>query len=245
MSQKTGQEFMKKTQYKYLEHSDQMRGLPQPPLELPHDPTKSVIDLPTPASIRVKDLTLRDAIERRQSVRKYSKQPLTLVELSWLLWCMQGVKEVIERPVTLRNVPSAGARHAFETYVLVNNVKDLQPGLYRFIAISHKLEEVNLDDSLASKLTEACLSQSMVKKSAVTFFLIAVAYRMKWRYSERGYRYLHLDAGHVFQNLYLAAENIDCGTCAVAAFDDEKLNELLGIDGVEQFAIYLAPVGKK
>ncbi|MFX1255520.1 MAG: SagB/ThcOx family dehydrogenase [Promethearchaeota archaeon] len=248
MTKGIGQEFMEKTQYKSNEMrggSDQMRGLPQPPLELDYDKTKPVIELPKPTKIKVKDLSLREAIENRASIRSYSDQPLTLEELSWLLWCTQGVKEIIARPVTLRNVPSAGARHALETYPLVNRVEGLQPGLYRFLAISHKLVAINLEKDISEKITEAALKQPVVRRSAVTFIWTAVAYRMKWRYQERGYRYLHIDAGHVCQNLYLAAENINCGVCAVAAFQDEEMNQLLGIDGVEQFAIYLGTVGKK
>ncbi len=245
MTKGIGQEFMEITQYKFLGKSDQMKGLPQPPLELDHDKTKPIIELPTPTKIKVKDISLREAIENRASIRSYSEQPLTLEELSWLLWCTQGVKGVIQRPVTLRNVPSAGARHAFETYVLVNTVEGLQPGLYRFLATDHKLTAVNLEKGIADKITEASLKQPVVRRSAVTFIWIAVVYRMKWRYQERGYRYLHIDAGHVCQNLYLAAENIDCGVCAIGAFQDEEMNQLLELDGVEQFVIYLATVGKK
>ncbi|MFX0092436.1 MAG: SagB/ThcOx family dehydrogenase [Candidatus Hodarchaeota archaeon] len=245
MPEKTGKEFMKKTQYQFLGQSDQMKGLPQPPLELDYDRSKPHIDLPKPESLKFKDISLRKAIEGRRSIRSYSDQPLTLAELSWLLWCTQGVKEVINRPVTLRNVPSAGARHAFETYLLINRVEGLQPGLYRFLAINHKLVEVNLEAGLADKITEAGLKQSMIRRSAVTFIWVAIVYRMKWRYQERGYRYLHIDVGHVCQNLYLAGESINCGVCAIGAFEDEVMNKLLGLDGVEEFVIYLAPVGKK
>jgi SagB-type dehydrogenase family enzyme len=245
MTEGIGKEFMKKTQYEYLKPSDQTKGLPQPPIELVYTKEEPLIDLPLPADITVESITLRDAIENRKSIRKYTDQPLTLMELSWLLWCTQGVKEVIPRPVTLRNVPSAGARHAFETFLLVNNIETIEPGIYRYLATKHKLIPINLKDSLLSeKLADACLEQSHVKKSAVTFFWVAVVYRMKWRYGERGYRYLHLDAGHVCQNLYLACEAISAGTCAIAAFNDIQVNEILDLDGEEAFAIYLAPVGK-
>lgn len=245
MTKGIGREFMIKTTYQFMDKSDQTKGLPQPPLESEYDEIKPIIDLPPASDIQVKDISLREAMENRSSVRKYSGQPLKLTELSWLLWCTQGVKEVLPRSATLRIVPSAGARHAFETYLLVNRVEGLQSGIYRFIASIHKLIEVDLEKNLADKLTDACLRQSMVKRSAVTFFWVAVEYRMRWRYGERGYRYLHIDAGHVGQNLYLAAEAIDCGVCGIAAFEDEWLNRLLNLDGEEQFVIYLAPVGKK
>jgi len=245
MSKGIGVEFMEKTQFRYLEESDQRRGVPQPPLELGYDDSVTVIDLPAPADIEVGAIDLRKAIENRRSVRDYSEQPLTLGELSFLLWCTQGVKGVVARPATLRTVPSAGARHAFETYLLVNRVEGLRAGLYRFLAIEHKLVEVSLESGLADRVAEACLGQRSVTTSAVAFIWAAVTYRMVWRYGQRGYRYLHLDAGHVCQNLYLAAEAIGSGVCAIGAFRDDQINGLLGIDGKEQFVIYLAAVGKK
>ncbi len=240
-----GKEFMEKTQYKYLEESDQNKKLPQPPLELAYDISKEVIDLPSPSETRVPTFDLRGAIEGRRSVRDYSDEPLTLGELSWLLWCTQGVREVVGATATLRNVPSAGARHAFETYILVNRVEGLRPGLYRFLAIEHKLMEIDLEEGLADKITEACYRQRIVKRSAATFIWVAVAYRMRWRYGERGYRYLHLDAGHVCQNLYLVAEAIGSGACAIGAYYDDEINGVLGLDGEKQFVIYVATVGKK
>jgi len=210
---------------------------------LAYDKTKRVIDLPHPKEIEIGDINLRAAIENRRSVRRYSKTPLTIEELSYLLWCTQGVKEVIPRSATLRTVPSAGARHAFETYLLVNNVKDLQAGIYRFLAIEHKLIEINTEVSIADKTVEACLGQGFVKTSAVTFIWTAVPYRMNWRYGQRGYRYMHLDAGHVCQNLYLSAISINSGVCAIAAFSDDDMNRLLDLDGEEQFVIYIATVG--
>ena len=245
MTHGIGHRFMTETRYRYLEASDQNKGLPQPPLQLDYDRTRPLLDLPAPAEVVVGSVDLRQAIEARRSVRRYGRRPLTLAELSFLLWCTQGIRGVISRPVTLRTVPSAGARHAFETYLLVNNVEGLTPGLYRFLAIEHKLLEIDLNPALADLMVEACWRQQFVKTSAVTFIWSAVVYRMAWRYGERGYRYLHLDAGHVCQNLYLAAEATGCGVCAIGAFNDDIINELLGLDGEEQFVIYLATVGEK
>ncbi|MFX0123205.1 MAG: SagB/ThcOx family dehydrogenase [Candidatus Hodarchaeota archaeon] len=245
MIDEIGKEFMKKTQYKFMRPSAQSNGHPQPPLELEYDPSMQIIDLPKPKELVIRDISVREAIESRKSIRKYSDHLLTLMELSWLLWCAQGVKEVIGTRTTLRTVPSAGARHAFETLLLVNRVEGLQQGLYRFMAIDHKIVPLNLNEDIADKITKAALDQSQVKTSGVTFLLVAIVERMNWRYGMRGYRYLHLDAGHVGQNLYLAAENIGCGVCAIAAFEDEELNRILGLDGEEQFVIYLLTVGKK
>ena len=238
---------MEKTEYGFLSPSDQARGLPQPPLEIGMADPSAVIPLPGPGDVLIPPTDLRQAIEARRSLRRYSDKPLSLGELSFLLWCSQGVKECRrEQPAfTYRTVPSAGARHALETYLVINRVEGLQAGLYRFGAIEHGLAPCRPDPHVADELVEACLGQTMVKSAAATFIWTAVAYRMTWRYAQRGYRYLHLDAGHACQNLYLAAEAVGGGVCAIAAFDDERVNALLGIDGREQFAIYLATVGKK
>ncbi len=241
----TGKEFMERTQYRYLGRSDQSMGYPQPALELGPGDGKKVIDLPSPESIRLDDMTLREAIENRTSVRNYSSQPLSIEELSYLLWCTQGVRDVVRNVATFRTVPSAGARHALETYILANNIEGLEKGLYRFLPIEHKLVEIDTESGVADNIKRACLDQVFVKTSAVTFIWTAVPYRMAWRYGQRGYRYLHLDAGHVCQNLYLSAEPIGCGVCAIAAFIDEEINPVMGLDGEDEFVIYVATVGKK
>ena len=241
-----GKEFIEKTKYEYLSKSDQSLGLPQPPLEMKYAHERSSISLPEPKDLKIKDYNLRKAIEERESVRKYSDEPLSLEELTWLLWATQGVKEIYgENYATLRNVPSAGARHAFETFLLVNNVEDLEPGIYQYMALEHKLVEYIMTKSIADEVVEAAYDQKMVKNGSVTFIWVADVYRMFWRYVERGYRYLHIDAGHVCQNLYLAAQNINAGVCAIAAFHDDIFNELFRLDGENQFVIYLASVGKK
>jgi len=239
-----GQVFMEKTKYQYVTTSDQEMHLPQPPLEVPPDPEKPIFDLPKPETIDVPPRDLWTAIEERQSVRAYAHEPLTLPELAFLLWCTQGVKKVAGTYATFRTVPSAGARHALETYLLVNDVGGLEPGLYRYLALTHSLQQLDLDPTLHIRIAKACLGQQFIIRSGVVFLWVAVPYRMTWRYSERGYRELHKDAGHVCQNLYLAAPAVGCGVCAVAAYDDDAMHDILGIDGVDQFLIYLAAVGK-
>jgi SagB-type dehydrogenase family enzyme len=204
-----------------------------------------LIPLTAPGEIQVPAMDVRTAIEVRRSLRQYAAQPLSLSELSYLLWVSQGVKHVSSRPTTARTVPSAGARHAFETYVVVNRVDGLTPGLYRYMAIENGLVDLNGKSTIAQDITHACEDQTQVTESAVTFIWVAVVERMFWRYVERGYRYLHLDAGHVCQNLALGAEQIGSGICPIAAYDDEMLNSLLGLDGEKLFVVYLASVGKK
>ena len=240
-----GQQFIKRTKHDNLGPSDQYFGKPQPPLQKEFDKNQPVLKLPKPCEFITEVVDVRKTIEQRKSIRNYSEVALTTEQLSYLLWCTQGIKEVIGGTATLRNVPSAGARHALETYLLINNVDGITPGLYRYLVMEHSLMSVSLDRDIADKITNACLKQNFIKSSAVTFIWVAVPYRMNWRYGERGYRYLYLDAGHVCQNLYISAESIHCGTCAIAAYSDDELNQILGVDGKEQFVIYLATVGMK
>ncbi|PKG33805.1 SagB/ThcOx family dehydrogenase [Methanoregula sp.] len=245
LSRGAGREFMERTKYRLIGKSDQQRGVPQPPLEVPAEPGKAIFDLPLPAAFDIPHVDLRTAIEQRQSVRQYIRESITLDELSFLLWCTQGVKKVYGSQATFRTVPSAGARHPFETYLLINDVEGLEPGLYRFLAHSHRIQQLDTDPHLSQKVNAACFDQQFILRCSAVFLWTAVPYRMTWRYGERGYRDLHLDAGHVCQNLYLAAEAVGCGVCAIAAFDDDAMDHLLGIDGENQFLIYLATVGKK
>lgn len=207
--------------------------------------TTPIISLPKPGEIKVPNKDLRTVIEDRKSVRSYSVTPLTLEELSYLLWCTQGVKKVLSNNVTFRTVPSAGASHAFETYILVNNVEGIQPGVYKFSEIEHSMAAVSFEPGMADEITRCCLNQAFILESAVTFIWVAVYPKMSRRYRDRTYKYLHLDAGHVCQNLYLSAESIGAGVCAIGAYSDDEINSLLGLDGKDRFVIYIAAVGKK
>jgi SagB-type dehydrogenase family enzyme len=239
-----GKEFLENTKEKYFIETDQEKGVPRPSFELEYDTSKTLIELPKPAEIKFKDKNFRDCMENRKSTRTFPKTPLSLNELSYLLWCTQGVKEITPKYI-LRTVPSAGARHAFETFILIKNVEELKPGLYRFISSKHALIEVNLEKNIPQKIKEACGNQDLFDPCAAVFIWAAIPERMTWRYWERGYRYIFIDAGHVCQNLYLAAESIDCGACAVASYDDDELDKLLGLDGVNGFAAYMGVAGKK
>jgi SagB-type dehydrogenase family enzyme len=239
-----GREFLEKTEHRQLSASDQERGVPQPPLEVRLGEGE-VVGLPDPRGAVHGGPSLREAIEARRSLREYSETPLSLVELSYLLWSTQGVSRVVPDRATFRTVPSAGARHAFETIVLAHRVDGLPPGAYQYVALEHRLARLDASPGLPERLADACLKQQFIAASAATFLWVADRHRMGWRYGERGVRYLFLDAGHVCQNLYLAAESIGAGACAVGAFEDGDVNRLFGLDGVERFVVYLASVGKR
>ncbi|NLW17985.1 MAG: SagB/ThcOx family dehydrogenase, partial [Firmicutes bacterium] len=201
MTKTIGQEFMERTKYQYLGESDQDKGLPQPPLAWGAEGGE-LIELPGPETIEVPALDITDAFEQRKTWRKYTQTPLSLSELAYLLWQTQGVRKVTNRPATMRTVPSAGARHPFETFLLVNRVSGLRPGLYRYLALEHKLAVVNLDAHISQRIEEDCGEQPYVGNSAVTFIWVADIYRSVYRYQDRAYRYVFLDAGHVCQNLF-------------------------------------------
>ncbi len=239
-------EYLESTKYQNLPDSPQKKGEPRPAIQLPFDENQELIDLPEPHDCPLEKTSLLNLFEDRETIRKYKEQALTLSELSYLLWVSQGVKTVNEeKGFTKRIVPSAGARHPFETYLLVNNVEGLKQGLYRYLALEHKLLLVEEGEAVNERITDGCLKQKQVRTSAVTFCWVAVIERTYWRYSERSLRYILLDAGHVCQNLYLGAESIGCGVCAIAAYDDDLMNAALGLDGVQQFTAYIASLGKK
>ena len=223
----------------------QNRGIAPPPIEKPFASGARRIELTAPGQWHdVGPVDLETAIHARQSRRRFLDDPLTLDELSFLLWATQGVRQQLGGETALRTVPSAGARHALETYLCVRNVLDLEPGFYRYLPLKHRLLFEFQEEDTARKLVEATLGQAFVAAAAVTFIWTTVPYRMEWRYGLAAHKVIALDAGHVCQNLYLACEAIRAGTCAVAAYHQELMDQLLRVDGKDEFTIYLAPVGK-
>ncbi len=224
----------------------QVRRLPAPPLQKPYPEDGVCFALPDGAEClhRAGEQSTAQSIINRESIRDYSETAISLKELSALLYATQGIKKTVNGSTALRTVPSAGARHAFESYLAVMNVTGLKPGLYRYLPVEHKLLLLETDDQIGKKAASACLNQAFVAKSAVTFFWTALPYRMEWRYDLAAHKVILLDAGHVCQNLYLAANAMRIGVCAVAAYDQEISDELLRVDGREEFTVYMAPAGK-
>lgn len=239
--------FLKDSIRKTIDFSqtDQNRGISPPPLEKPFDPNAIRIDLIAPREWKnIERVDLMTAIENRKSRRHFKHEALTLEELSFLLWATQGIRKYVNAGTAFRTVPSAGCRHAFETYLCVLNVAGLDQGFYRYLPVEHQVLFEFHEDQAAEKITEASFGQSFAGSAAVTFIWTAIPYRTEWRYSIVAHKVIAVDAGHVCQNLYLACEAIGAGTCAIAAYDQERMDQLLRLDGNDEFVIYLAPVGK-
>jgi SagB-type dehydrogenase family enzyme len=243
---KKHREFLRTNETENVE-SDQQKGIAPPPLQLPYPREARLIDLVPSEKFSVGKEPVIDAIRNRRSRRQFSGETLTKEELSFLLWAIQGVQRISEGKInTLRSVPSAGARHPFETYLVINRAEEFQPGLYRYLPLDHKVYLVSETGSeFLDKLDEATFGQKFIGESAVVFVWTVVPYRTEWRYPTWAHKLAAIDMGHVCQNLYLACESINIGTCAVAAYDQQKMDALLGVSGEEEFVVYLAPVGKR
>jgi SagB-type dehydrogenase family enzyme len=227
-------------------NTDQNKGIAAPPLEKPIPEAAHRIDLvPADKLHNISDMDVFAAIANRKSRRSFGRDPFTLKELSFLLWATQGIRKIAASGTAFRVVPSAGCRHALETYLCVFNVAGLDEEIYRYLPVEHQLLAISKPAHLSSLLSKAALGQDFLGNSAVTFIWTAIPYRMEWRYDIAAHKVIAIDAGHVCQNLYIACEAIHAATCAVAAYDQEAMDNLLGVDGNEEFTIYLAPAGKR
>lgn len=224
--------------------SPQNQGEAPPPVQKPVRTGATVIPLPARGVWDIPVCDLQTAIANRQSHRKFTADPLTLDELSFLLWATQGVRTVLHEAAVLRTVPSAGCRHPFETYLAVMCVEGLEQGLYRYLPLDNALVLLKSLSNLPGHLAAATHGQRFAGQAAVTFIWTVIPERTEWRYAEASYKVIALDAGHVCQNLYLACEAISAGTCAIAAYNQTLVDELLEVDGEDEFSIYIAPVGK-
>lgn len=220
-------------------------GVPPPPMQKAVPEGALRIELPEADDLRaLGELPLAEAIAGRRSRRRYNQESLALPELAFLLWATQGVREVLRNTVSLRTVPSAGARHAFETYICSFRVEGLDAGLYRYLPLYHELVLENGARDFSDRIVDACLGQAFAGAAAAVFVWTAIPYRMEWRYGLAAHKVIAMDAGHVCQNLYLACGALGAGTCAIGAYDQEKMDALIGVDGEEEFTVYIAPVGK-
>lgn len=203
-------------------------------------PGKELIPLPEPVFPQTH---LARAIQERRSIRDYARRSLELEELSALLFAASGITGN-KGGYLLRASPSAGALYPIEIYPFVHKVDGLRPGLYHYSVEGHALALLEAGD-YREHATAGCLFQEMAGEAAVTFALSAIFARVCWKYGERGYRYALIEAGHIGQNVYLAATSLHLGCVSIGAFLDGRMNALLEIDGKEEAAIYCIAVGER
>ena len=229
--------------------TDDVRGLAMPPIQKPYTMDAKRIDLIKPEKFTVGGIRVIDAIRNRRSRREYSGEAFSLEELSYLLWATQGISKIDRDEqgkiaAQYRTVPSGGARHPFETYLIINRVVGVAPGLYRYLPVEHQLLVIREDNGLAKRVIDSCYGQAFTGNSAVTFVWSAIPYRTEWHYGSIAQKLVAVDVGHVCQNLYLAAESIHGGVCAVLGYNQARMDALIELDGKDEFVIYLAAVGK-
>jgi SagB-type dehydrogenase family enzyme len=237
--------FMKSQFGKVDIESDQKKQLPQPPLQKPVPDGVRLIDLPKVDASKLVKTDIYACLKDRRSRRKYKEESMSLEELSFLLWATQGVDEIRNNNyATARPVPSGGARHAFETYLFIFNLENLEKGIYRYLALSHQLMFIKSIENMEEAISTATGGQKFLANSQVVFAWSCIPYRSEWRYTVNAHKVMLLDAGHVCQNLYIACEAIGSGTCAIAAYDQKMCDDLCNIDGIDEYVVYLAPVAK-
>jgi len=197
----------------------------------------ALIELPAPATTGGPGLW--EVIASRRTHRSYGTDPVTLEQVSQLLWAAQGITG---KDMRLRAVPSAGALHPFELFLVVNRVTGLEPGLYHYHVPAGSLELLRRGE-LGVALARAALDQDMMARAALNVALAAVVERCTWRYHERAWRYMYLDAGHIVQNLALAATAMGLGLCPIGAYYDDEVDQLFGLDGKQETVMYMASIG--
>jgi len=187
------------------------------------------------------NMTLDEILQRRHSVRRFTKQPVGLGQLSYLLWASTGIQRV-QRGYEFRTTPSAGALYPIETYLVANNVESLTRGVYHYSIKHHLLEEIRAGD-YSRDIAAAALGQGMCAEAAVVFIWTAIFRRSKSKYGQRAYRYVYLDAGHIGHALAISAVSLGLGSCQVGALYDDDVNRIVGVDGVEESVVYMSVVG--
>ena len=206
-------------------------------------PKAKKVELPKPkVPDNIDKMTLDQALKNRRSVRQFTREPMNIEQLSYLLWASTGIQRK-ELGYEFRTAPSAGALYPIETYLVVNNVKDLPMGVYHYNIKNHELEQLEQGD-FGEALSLAALNQGICAKCAVAFVHTAIFERSKWKYKQRAYRYIYMDAGHIGENLGLAAVSLGLSSCHVGAIFDDEANKIIGVDGKTESVIYLTVVGK-
>ncbi len=223
--------------------SDQDLKKPQPPL-VKEPMTDQSIKLPVNYQDLMIDNDFLHVINNRQSHRVYTQQKMSLLQVSYLLWCSQGIKGIRGKHyATLRTVPCGGARHEFEVYMAIQNVEGLKDGLYHYLPMTHSIEQLKTMSDLKDFISQSLDGQVWASKANVVFYYSYVCYRAEWRYGIYAGRMIMADAGHITENLYLSAASISLGGCAIGAVNGKLADQTFGLDGNDEFILYAMSVG--
>jgi len=236
-----GMRFQKETKYTVASLSSHMFNLGTIP-DTFKEYANPIARIPLPEPKAGGETSLWKLLLKRRSRREYTvNRSLKLNDLSALLWATQGLTAQFG-DTFFRTAPSAGGLYPVETYLCVRAVDGLEEGIYHFRPGDYDLEFLKRGE-FSTALTEAALQQTLILGAQVTFIWSAIIARGSWKYHQRAYRYIYLDAGHIAQNLYLAGEALGLGVCAVGAFYDDDVNRIMDLDGEEETVIYMAAVG--
>lgn len=241
MSEDIGDRYQRETKYSKEKLKGPGLDWASKPETYKHYPEASQEKLPSPAPDG--EASLWSILKARRSVRSFGGSPLAPSELSLLLWATQGITGRIHG-YDLRAAPSAGALYPIETYLVLQAVEGLHAGIYHYNIREHSLELISAGD-FRKAVSEAALSQDFIEDASAVFIWTAIFQRSKWKYRERAYRYVYLDAGHIGQNLALAAVALGLGSCQIAAFFDDAVDTVIGVDGKKESAVYMTAVGRK
>ncbi|MFR3239052.1 MAG: SagB/ThcOx family dehydrogenase [Acutalibacter sp.] len=226
--------------------TDQELKRPQPPL-VKAPMAGNPIDLPRDFEDLGMEDNLVQLLLKRKSSRVYTQEDMSLLQLSFLLWGTQGVKDIRGKSyATLRTVPAGGARHPFETYLLVRQVEGLVPGMYHYLPMTHQLELLSAQEdpqALLDFAEESLCGQRWAAKANVVFYWSFVPYRSEWRYGIFAHKLIMADMGHVGENLYLACAALGLGTCGIGAYDQALCDKAFRLDGEEEYTVYTQTVG--
>lgn len=239
MKENIGDRFQQETKYVRGKLSGRPLLWHVKPKTYKHYPNAQKIKLDKPSVEEGQHLW--EVIRKRRSIRSFKDKPLSKGHLTQLLWATQGITRK-EMGFEFRACPSAGALYPVETYIIIHDVENIEPGIYHYNVKNHELEQLKKGD-FRTQTAQAALDQDMAYTASVVFIWTAVFQRSKWKYEQRAYRYVYLDAGHIAQSLALAAVSLDLGTCQIAALYDDEVNSLLEIDGKEESVLYTSVVG--
>jgi len=221
--------------------TDRQKELPKPQMFKTPKPNAKIIELSKDFP-NITQKTLTEVIKNRRSTRQYKGIPLSIEEVTYLLWETSRV-DYTKKTAVFRSIPTGGATNAMETYIYINNVQGIDKGLYHYLQDVHKLALIDDEQTIEKRANEALFRQ--LRGASVVIILTAIPYRSEYKYSFTAHKMIAIEAGHAGQNLSLAAEVINAGACCLAAYNQDLLDEFLQVDGEEEFATYAITIGKK